>query len=1545
MDGKGDSVLVELPGQADFDSHGEFQVDWLRAREKLEVHLGLWPEDYLCFLAQAAYALGARKLRLSASWNSLYWEFDGQAVSPEQLATLFPLDRSAAGSEPLARLQMAFFLLTRSRYARWTFRCGLGEQAASVSWSSRGHRFRQERRSSGWAHRLEVHLTASQINLRWLLTRRSALWTLPEYAALKQRLVGSPLQVEVPWKTEYWNGEEELFAVRLVGACPSPEQPPVPAATIFEVPSRGEFSGWFVSGAQNGTICVLYGLGYEGPQQFRGGRLWLYQNHLRTDLAHKQLVHGPGLEKLLQAADEQLGQALIQDVFPRLGEEARTWFLAGLTELVENGRGFGGLYELPLFRTVAHGKMSLLALDDLTRDDPAGALYITAHPEVLELPPGAPPIVVLEPEVASLLRKRYPGLADCAALLAALQQREEQKRLWSARAEEPLTVREASFRAPVPCAGWEGEVALCSAAAPARLHVFLQGRWLASVPLPARFPLGYVGRVQHPELRVNAAWTEPDTKSSQWGELIASLWAHLPLWLAELLATPDSPAWLRSRAGELLLQHEAGSPLEKASLFEIGDEWLSLVDLRLALQEGRLHRWVWRGWNPSALSWRLLSRLAGDGDVYRWWRTRLEQYYQEYRRWCGAAPGEVKLPRLSDAIGTLPLAEGRGQLAMLPLPAAGVQLFAYRGRRLLTQQNLAGLPYTLNGLPDGLQVAVNHDEFVPDLESGQIPTLGEVWTEVQGWIRERLPDLVEAVLLSRYQRRDLLALRLLAWLPRDRWPSWDPGPDLVRRLDGEPVRLAVAISALDQGPPVRVLVEPGEQCCPLPDFMDVWLVSRELRAELAAVWGPSRIEDCQEAYLTAWMVHEQGQSTPLEPVLPEAEWLARGPIDLGDGVVGEVGVRSAIGRPNGCKLQVLRRGFSLCEGWVALGEEPALASDFALEAVLEVGQSELLPSFQAWKESATGRQVLTRWVERMRMVAFESPWLELECLNGYRWERLACEAGARETLNSGFTVQLDDVRRRLIEVPLFRLESRLWTLAEVLSYLLEKGRLGYVLGDPIQVAAGPILYVNARELNWIKLLFGNTRLANLSHLRGALQEQKKRSGAPPVARLEIPELDYVLTGEGPRWRWGLQREFNGASTVQVLHHMRPVESLRFNWVYQLLVCLNVDELERNQDGTLRRDQGLQRQLDELRAEVQQAIVQRAPARYRLELSLWFWGSQQEWARVLQEQPLLRDPRGQDVSVRGWVSAWEDDSPLPYLREGDHPDEPSLWELLPDRPVPLLAPELLPAAGAWLAGLHPYQDGLRVAWRLWHEQSPWIPPAGATYQWAEGSTRLWADLVWTNQKVCFTWRGRLLHSLSRPGWPGYEMELDCSGKLLGVPLPGWPDVEGYAAPYRRYLHNLLKNPDLLDETRELWQNLPVPPTLELVLVTSELTDADLRMELGRLKAQWQIQQRDRFAPLQRACALWCGEPVEIRVDPDMPAPAREERAPDGQCRLLWFNPEHRWFRGQSLEVVALRLTAWLQRSTACDWPQSAALRVQLLQQLGLLQDPPVRQEEG
>jgi hypothetical protein len=1530
VEGESEGLLVDPAQEADFDSRGEFHVDLIKAREKLEVHLGLWPEDYLSFLVQAAYGLGARKLKLSSTWHSLVWEFDGRCLSPPELQSLFPLDGSAGpGGEVLARLHTAFFLLTRGRYARARFTSGIGDQGCTVEWSARGHHVKgHARRDSVWSHRLELHLPLQGLNLRWFLTRRSALFTLPEYAPLRPRLAGSPVQVQVPWALPVPATEESLFAVHLRGPYEAPAESAAGAAAVFDYPSEGDYSAWFLARKNaTGCRCVAWALGYEGPE-WNSGFLWLYSDQLRTDLSQRQLVRGALLESLLAKVEQRLDELLPQIWCEgKLGTESRPWALLALGRYLERGGRLGkALTGLPLFATVQHGLISLQRLDGIYADQGEVLHFCTAPPA--ELPAEAPPILLLEPDIASIVQKRYHNVREAAGLLQDLQVRQLQKEQWLSRPQESLAVEEAAHRLDLagilPGSGWEGEVALTPAPAQARVDVFIERRWLAAVPLPSRFPLGYLARVQHPDLPVNRAWTEPDRSHQLWDGLLDRLWQHLPGWLATV-CLEDPSEWLRQRAYDTMLAHEQSQPLEDLALVPAGGgRMASLSTCRRALEDQKLHLWIWDGWVPKDRGWRLLHKLAGHDELFRWWSVRLEGCYREFQRWSQAAPQPVVLPHPHELVCVLDLPDGRGQVGMRPLPLTGVELLAFRGQRAVGQQTLPGLVYSLDGLPDGLQVAVEHQDFVPQCSVYEIDVQSPSWREALGWIRSVLPGLVQAVLQSRYAEKVALAVRLLGWLPRELWPAPENGPEFCKRLDGTAVHLGEALRQLGGAVPIPVLVEPGELRA-LPEFGHVWLLSQFVRAEIAAVWGPSQLVDCQEDYLAAWLALEHGQAQPEPALLPSGGWLARAALRL-EGAEGEVGLASRKGAGNHCHLRLLRRGRMLFEHAVPLLARPEVESRYALHCVLDWPDAPVVGSFGQLVETPQGALLLGELLPRWRLFGFDPPLLEER---EYLWERLAFEAGAQGNANVGFTLELDEVRQRLLEVPVFALEGKLRTLAQLLAYVEAEGRLGYILGEPIGTGGGPILYLSARELAWVKLLLRNTQLANLSHLRGALRKQEERAQAPRLAELPLPDLDYVLSGGAQNVRWGLQREMNVMSRVVVLRQMQEVEVLTFDWRYQVQASLNVDELQLNSDGSVRRDAPLQNRVDALRAEVQERILREAPPGFRLELAFRTWGLQEDWARQLQAQPLLSDPRGEQLSVQQWVAAWSQEQTLPYLL----PEDTSHLELLPPGPVALLQAAQVAAAASTLPASN-YRTALRDAWAL-SRQPPHPSPAGSTFQHASPGARIWADLAWTEQTLRFVWRGRCLHQETRSAWPGYELELDWTDRLLGQPLPTWTDVTSLLAPYRAFLQNLLLKPDLLEESREMWELIPVPARLDATPVLLDPSEEDLRALLGRRKAEWHIRERDRFTALQHVCQRWWSVPVRVDVHLDDTAPARWQE--DEGARTLWFNPEHRWFRGQPTEVIALRLTFWLQADAQTPSPEAARLRAEVVKELGMLRE--------
>jgi hypothetical protein len=1517
VDGKTEDLLQDLSGEAVFDSQGEFQVDLARAREKLEQHLGLWPEDYLAFLIQAAFALGATQLRLSTRWRQVIWQFDGPTLTRPQLETLLAEDRSQGVTPPLQRLQMAFFLLSKSRYREFTFSSGLAGTGFRIHSKAGKTHLKECACRDSWANTLELAIPLKHISIHWLVSRTTALSTLPEYASVRPRFKDGPLRLLLPWEQTRAQLEDSVpLVISIQGRQRMALESPLPAVHEFRVESDIDYSLWFATRSPSSLRCLVYSLGYTGPD-WDYGAVWLYCDGLHTDLSQRQLVVGPRLQSLLADAERRLGEALGQALaLPQVRRDCMPWILNSLTHWVGSGGVIGtALAKIPLFSMAFHPDHSLAELDALYQQRQV-LYFCTEVPQIH--PEEAPPVVQLRPEIATILRTRFSELKPYHEYFALLQLRQTHRQQWSMRKPESLDLNGVVHLLPLPNS-WQGQMGLLSSDVPPRLDVFKEGKWLASVSLWQRFPKGLVGRVQHPDLEVNFNWSEPT--GPLWTSFLNELWSRMPNWLAHLVSHHDEP-WLRDRAYDLMLAHPDSTPLEDLELVPVGQCRFSLQEFRQALADQSLPHWILAGWAPRDRGWRLLSKLIVQDDELRHWKTRLEIYQRGYERWKVSFPHTVSLPKFPVLVCTAILPGQRGEIGLRDLQTQTVQVIGYREGRRLGSTTVSAAPLALGGLPEGLVVAIDHPGLLPNGDWTEVVLDGAAWKEALSDIGKRVGDLLQALMDSDHPDKIMLALRLLSWIPSHLWPGLSLQGQFCQTLEGDSISLAGAMAALNSGPPVRVLIEAGPVHC-FPGFESVWLLSHELNCQVSSLWGPSRLHDVQSDYLAAWMTAEHGQRQVEVAELRPGNWLRTETWEHG-----QVGLCLQAGPANRCHLRLLRQGHLLMEHAWPLCAGPEHNSTYRMEAVIDWPEAPVVTEFQGLWENPDSRAWLQHLHDQLRQFGFSPPPAEREFL----WERLAYEAGARESGNVGFTLELDRVKLGLLKTPLFPIEGKSWSLEEVYQHVRAEGRLGYVLGEPLSVGAGPILYVNSRELHWLKLMLGHSQLANLSHLRSALKARQQVLQSPRLNELPLPELDYLVVHHQPERRWGLLRDLNAPSRVRVLRHMRVVETLSFDWRYQVQASLNLDSLQLNQDGSIRRDQLFQKAIDDLKSEIQQAILEETTPGYRLELALWSWGVQEEWAERLQTQPLLRDPRGYDVSLLQWIEAWQlDEMKLPYLLDDNGWVEQ--LDLLPSRPIPLLSSVLVPAAARMLRGLVNYNEGLKLAWQFSH-QSPAQPPPLASYQWENGPLRVTAGHYWVEQQLLVRWRGRVVSRETRQQWPGYLLEVDWSERLLGGAWPDWDDFPSALNPYWRYLNRLLQQPDLLDQDLESWEALPVEAVAGPVPLFLDPGENDLRLILSRRKAEWRQRARGHLAPIQVVCEHWWGCPVEVEME-DGPCPWSLRVVEGSQARRLYINPQNRWFQGQSPEVMAVRICYWLQSKS--PGRESLERRNRILQSLGFLEN--------
>ena len=1461
-----DDLVSRLSEEGAFVSQGEFGVDLVRARAMVEQHLGLTPNDYLAFLVEALSLLDATRLRLEASWNRLRWCWDGRTLSRGQMEALTQPEGGSRGLDDVCqRLQLALFLLSRSLYAGWALSSGIGERSWRID--------KQKRRvQSGpqltWGGQLDITLPLSRLPVSWLVGGRDVLRRLPEVQELLPRLESSPIELDLPWKARALQRHPGPFAVRLQGGARVPDVSPWPADTSTLIKIDGELSAWFVADPMPGqrapqpVTAVVNGLGYSGPG-WMGGRLYLYTPSLSVDLPRRNLVQGVVLERVLARVAQELGRALLSHMEdPELSLEISRWALLYLTECSVEQQLGPALAQLPLLEWSDTTPVSLKDLEQQAATQ-HGLLYTTTHLIPSEaLPRGARPLVLLTQSNAELLRSRFPGLTDGNLMLQRLGRAQQLEVEWRQRQPEQLQLPEGSavWSGTFP-PNWSGAAGITPAPSSPRLDLFREQRWLLALHLPSTFPPGYLALVQHPDLPLNETWTAP-ADSPAWQELLAVLSDRLPGWLAGQLHHP----WLLDRALHVLTEHRRAQKLYQAPLIPLlRGQRISLDNLRHALeQEEEMLEWLLSGWTPGDKGWKLLHKAVPDDDRFRSWRRRLEQFAAGVRRWSALPPIPARLPGITRLVaGSLPA----GEWALLPPGRSGATITALRDGRPLGSVDLPASPWSQGGLPDCLVAIVDSSNLLPAWDWSAPRGEGRAWQECLAMLQAAVPEVARLLPTSAHPLAPLAWVRLLGWLPREHWPSAAEAGLAARfclQGDGVAVTYAEAMERLQASQPVEFAVEANHG--------SAWNLTRALADELAAVWGPSRLQEVAAARDVA----EFGPGDWLH-----VKRIREGPAD------GEVVLESHPGPAHLVYVQHIVAGQALPERPLSLAPGSA-ESRFRLRARIEAP-----PDFPL--------------DELLRSAGCEPDWPR-----EWLWERISGEESRGA---------LGPVRRRWQELPVFAVGDELWNLLQLRAHLRE-ARIGYVVGEGSPAGLGPVLVVNPRELQWLKTLINVDDLMNVTHL-----QPKKKTPQPAAALPEIPRLPYVLECRRPgSWQWGVQPEFNGLSRIAVWHQGQKVEQLTLDWRFQVQAWVESSEFTLQTDGTLCRDEKLADLLDALRNDIEEQLSARAPLRYRAELAVWCWGLPSEWARLLARQPLLTEARGGLFSLQDWMQAWQTEGELPYLSSAESPDTlRDLVTQLPERPVALLSPELARSCSRSLPRVFDYAPTLRSAWS-WM-QGPAEPPLAqgswsATARLQLAQVTLQAHPGWTRQRVRWSWRGRLLRHWVETGWPGFDLDCDCSQLLVGGELPGVADLAALLQPYRDalqaelaqlqpYLGRFAEVPaDLLDETAPFEGDGPV------------------RRALSEARTRAANRERSRFAPVARALELWWGvADLEVEVEGSGAAPLRWTDV-DGTRRAFLVS-EHRWLRGRPMEEVALLRLCWLGARTPEGAPRAARIRADLL----------------
>ncbi len=1411
------SVDIEaLTQEADFDSHGQFDIDLARARQKLDQHLELSHPDYLAFLIQAAYALGATRLRLTRTWRTYLWEFDGQSLSRIQLDSLVE-HADGALATPLQRLQMALILLSKGPYSQFSYLSGLATSAYRIQFQ-RG-KFSPAVAASGGplSHRLEIAVRFKTVG-----------GVLPEFACLAERLPGCPVHLEVPFSAPQENPSVAFLELRSQGKSRLPGRSAFASLHTLEFQSRSQHSFLFWLGPPQCLRVFCLGLGYPQPN-WGFGQLWLYSDEMRTDLSQKALVGGPLLERVVAQVENELAEMLSQAFQTQaILEQCRatlleSWQLAPIP--IANC-----LAQLALFPTAQHGPHSLHQLD---------ALYLAQDhvlhfclPEQLPLPQleEAPPVVVMSEDVESILTQRFQDRRTFEELFHRLSIRENHQRQWRERSPEELLVEGAEISTQVQIGDWFGQIAMLKSKVPARLDIFKDNRWLASMNPGPAFPSGLVGRLTQKNLPVNASWTEPEGQA--WSSLVTDLPGQVANWLAPLVT---EHAWLQDRMVEMALECRHLEVLERVPIFE-----------GQSLQEMRQKFWGSFAFAAPPPSWALMRRAFPQLDRLQW-----DTYLQRIRNWSSSLPSQARLTSTIDWVAWICL-PSRGEMGFSPnLPNNWVAFF--RDGRILAQVEFQDSP-----LPAGLGLALEDDTFVPNAE------WNNVWVErakIEGWVRADLPHLLDKILEGQHPQRCEFVLGMLAWAE-----TFEGHGIFCRDGHHNPVFWKQVLRQCRAGEPQSLWMN-VQEAPPGPH----WVVPPEVGQALRKAFP---------------QVHWELLRPAASLELPDHPWIEQ--IELVD-IPGRLGLRRLAGPANQCKLSLICHGrviaqpsLELCPGRLAL------RSPFCLEAVLEVENENF---------SLNQIRDLIRW----QSCLFQS--------REFVWERLALEAGARGAANTGFTLDLDSLRFKMLHLPVFDLGQNKCSLADLQILLDTSGTLSYVRGStPRRGDLGAVLYIESTQLVWLKLLFGS-QLRDLT----ALQPTSPLHQPPPELG-HLPNLDYLVRGklEGVA-EFGLQRSLGGWSKLRWLRDGKVIESQQVQWPFEIEACIQAGDLPCQADGGLVRNHLHSQRLQELMDLVVKVLTEERPSGYLLRLALRNWDGPYPWVEPFLTMPLLPLVQGGMGTLSDWRSGWS--GPLPYL-PADQNWSDNL-DLLPEHPVALLGPSEL-EAGRNLK-LKDYSDSIRKAWQC--SQLPLAEePPETTYQ----DQKVRAEFHWETQRILFLWRGRVVHHMQRRRWPGFEMRLTV--EQPSDFSPAWGDFDLHLKAYWKVLKALLSQQDLLDES--IWGTINVPLQGHPPGPDSPLDEETLRHWLGWHQAQWNSRAHLPYQPLLRTAEIWHKQTLQLIV-----AASSQAYQIQGQDFLL--DPTHDWWQKRSLGEQILRLSLDLHRKSGLSCLQAAQLHRQVLCELNLL----------
>ena len=1147
-----DQFLAEL--NQDAGERSQFAVDWARAQAKMGAHLGLEANDYACHFAQLAYLLGSSQLQLTTTGDWLEWSCDGRPLDQSKM------EATAAGELLMAELDLClnFCLqcLVLTDYAEKVF-CSGGWQ---LIFQNKGWKLRK---TNTEGTRLQLKIAWKSRVKNFLRSPRS----LPELEALAPRLAASPLQLKTSQQPQRKDRCPHLLRVQ--GQAPLSLDPPAEAEHItrLEYPEL-EGSFWLQFQGHECQILSL-GLGYT-TIPFLPGRIWFSLGSPGTDLGHRELVLSADFQlarsKMLRqlsryfqdwSQNEALQQAGVSD-----------WLLNCLLAVgdLEPGPFNEALTTLPLISTQYHGRVSLL---DIDYEVPIRGCRVIeqAIDEEFEEKPFL--IVSDRPLLTSFLRQRYKTVHSGEEVLQQLRRRKVRQELWrESPVIDPTQMEGQPFSWPLQLPGWRGRIGFDPSLRLSRLDCCKGGRVLMEIANPPGLLAGFHVQADHPEIEPDDDWELP-RPGPAWDALQAYLKERQSTWL--MLAAQELP--LNSRRA-LIWSALESDHIDPEPLLHLPLEANPALTAARWLSDGRrgdLREWV-EAQSIGLESMRsfLVKRLGGeaasraiDGSINYAAHLRIRKMQTPEPR---QLPGEP----LVQLQTPFPLLLGLGANQDL-------QFRFYRNGRLFEKQTLP----QVTGLPRGLLVAAESDDFRLTLGDFKFDYAAEGYAHVLQAIQHSLPDLLTAALESSDPKLRPLALNALEQVQPRHWPE---GAPLFARLNGAQVSLFEARHTET----ARALVGAAARV-PLPGFEECWWVPPKERAWVERLLEVQLV-DVTKAYNEAYRAsrYETGETQQAEP-LPD--WSLAQSFSCG-GLRAQAGLVPISAPAHACETTFCRGGRAAMRCQLVLSAGRGREAPESL--VCRVDWEEL-PFVENYSQLRALPEVVAL-LEWLRLYAFDPA---LNC-PAFQLARLEVE------LPPNWESSPDPLIGKLAATPILGTQS----LRDLLSQ--EEILWG-------EEPAAPLRLPSANCLPGLQRLLPRAAWRHWQEpapdqaMKEAVLRQRQRKPA-------LQQTTFLCEGRAPGQVWGVAWRLTGPSEVRVLYQGRPAGRLQPNWDVEVEAEIDLRDIQLDPQGEIRPVGEAKERLIALWSEIQAALLAEKLRTNRLRLALaWLArGKVPAWASPLME---------------------------------------------------------------------------------------------------------------------------------------------------------------------------------------------------------------------------------------------------------------------------------------------------------------------------------------